>query len=117
MNWLREIDQYYPYMMIPELVGVIIRVSRKMNVDSIPDQALKGFNSIVYGDSIRLIEPMDEDLSIAYDLTRRGLRDIFDAILYATSRRLGIKAITMDSSLVEFLKRNNFEADNIILIT
>ncbi len=117
MNWLREIDQYYPYMMIPELVGVIIRVSRKMNVDLIPDQALKGFNSIVYGDSIRLIEPMDEDLSIAYDLTRRGLRDIFDAILYATSRRLGIKAITMDSSLVEFLKRNNFEADNIILIT
>jgi len=21
MNWLKEIDQYYPYMMIPELVG------------------------------------------------------------------------------------------------
>ena len=117
MNWLKEIDQYYPYMMIPELVGVIIRVSRKMTMDSIPDQALKGFNSIVYGDSIRLIGPMDKDLSIAYALMRRGLRDLFDAILYATSRRVGIKAITMDNSLVEFLKRNNFEADNIILIT
>ena len=117
MNWLKEIDQYYPYMMIPELVGVIIRVSRKMTMDSIPDQALKGFNSIVYGDSIRLIGPMDKDLSIAYALMRRGLRDLFDAILYATSRRVGIKAITMDNSLVEFLKRSNFEADNIILIT
>ena len=39
-------------------------------MDSISDQALKGFNSIVYGDSIQLVEPMDKDLSIAYDLMR-----------------------------------------------
>ena len=114
---LKEVELYYPYAMISELIGVIFKVARKMGLRSIPELALRGFNSIVYGGVINLIYPVDRDLSIAYELIRSGLSDVFDAILYATSKRTGIKAVTTDKTLVDFLRARGFSIDNLILIT
>lgn len=116
MKWLENIDVYYPYAMIPELMGVVVKIARKKKLNTIPELALKGFNSIVYGDRVRLLTPVDHDLRIAYELVMKGLEDLFDAILYATSRRTGIKAVTLDEPLVEFLEKNGFKTDNIILL-
>ena len=117
MNRLNEIELYYPYIMIAELIGVIMREARKAKLSSIPKIALRGFNTIIYGEAIRIINPIDQDLEIAYTLITSGLNDIFDAILYSTSRRTGIKAITMDKALIKFLQQHNFDTNNLILLT
>ncbi len=71
----------------------------------------------MYGDTIHLITPVDQDLSTAYDLIKTGLSDLFDAILYATSRRTGITAITVDETLVDFLKKHGYSTDKMLLLT
>ena len=116
IEWLENLDLYYPYIMIPELIGVVFKVAKKKGLSIVPENALEGFNFIVYGENIHLISPIKQDLEIAYELIMMGLRDIFDAILYATSKRTGIKAITADKSLIKFIKENNLETNNLILI-
>jgi len=69
------------------------------------------------GSVVNLIHPVGSDLSIAYELIRSGLSNLFDAILYATSKRISIKAITTDEALVDFLRARGFSVDNLILIT
>jgi len=117
MEWLKGIELHYPYAMIPELMGTVIKVARKMKLRSIPESALRGLNLIIYGGFIRLITPTDQDLSIAYDLVKSGLGDLFDAILYATSKRTGITAITLDEALIEFLKKHGLSTGNMLLLT
>ena len=117
MDWLEGIELYYPYAMVPELIGVVLKEARKMRLGTIPEQALRGLNSIMYGDTIHLITPVDQDLSTTYDLIKSGLSDLFDAILYATSRRTGITAITVDETLVDFLKKHGYSTDKILLLT
>jgi len=116
INELREIKIHYPYLMLPELIGAVIKVAKKMGLENIPRYALRSFNSLVYGDEINLITPTEEDLRIAYELVRAGLSDLFDAILYATAERTGIKALTMDEELIEFLRNHGFRVDNLILV-
>lgn len=117
MKTISEMELYYPSIMIAELIGVMMREARRAGLSSIPKIALRNFNSIIYGEAIRIISPIDQDLEIAYTLITSGLNDIFDAILYSTSRRTGIKAITMDKALIEFLQQRNFNISNLILLT
>ena len=77
MKKLNEIELYYPYIMITELIGVIMRKARRAGLSSIPKIALRNFNSIIYGEVIRLISPIDQDLEIAHNLITRGLNDLF----------------------------------------
>ena len=111
-----SIELYYPYVMLPELMSIVVKIARKKKLKSIPEIALRGFISIVYRDHIHMINSVDRDLRIAYDLILSGLKDLFDAILYASSRRTSIKIIILDEFLVRFLKENNINIDNIILL-
>jgi len=94
----------YPIIMLVELLGVLYKEAKKKGLQELPEQALEGFNSIVYGKDIKLIFPTEEDLCLGYEVMRRGWKDIFDVMLYATAKRLGIKALTMDSSFKSFLR-------------
>jgi len=117
MDWLESVELHYPYVMVPEVIGVVIKKVRSMGLSAIPKEALQGFNTIIYGGFVNLIPPVDQDLSIAYGLIKRGLRDLFDALLYATSKRTGITAITVDEALLKFLRSNGFDTDNMVLLT
>ena len=117
MDWLESVELHYPYVMVPEVIGVVIKKARSMGLSAIPKEALQGFNTIIYGGFVNLIPPVDQDLSIAYGLIKRGLRDLFDALLYATSKRTGITAITVDEALLKFLRSNGFDTDNMVLLT
>ncbi len=112
----KSVKLYYPYALIPELIGVIFKVSMRMGLEKIPNNALIRFNTIVYGGDITLITPKSEDIEIAYNLIKKGLKDLFDALLYSTSIRTDIKIITGDRRLVEFLRENGLETRNIIMI-
>lgn len=112
----KSVKLYYPYALIPELIGVIFKVSMRMGLEKIPNNALIRFNTIIYGGDIRLITPKSEDIEMAYNLVKKGLKDLFDALLYSTSIRTDIKIITGDRRLVEFLRENGLETRNIIMI-
>ena len=47
---LEKVELYYPYIMISELIGMIFKVARRMRLRTIPEPALRSFNSIVYGE-------------------------------------------------------------------
>ena len=99
----------YPIIMLVELLGVLYKEAKKKGLEELPEQALEGFNSIVYGKEVKLIFPTEEDLRLGYEVMRRGWKDIFDVMLYATAKRLEIKALTMDSSFKNFLKESNLD--------
>lgn len=115
-NYLEGIKLYYPYILLPELIGVIFKVSKKYRFERIPIEALNGLNTIIYGNDIRLLTPKSEDIEIAYDLIRKGLNDLFDALLYSTSIRTRIKVITGDKTLLNFLENKGFNTENILLV-
>ena len=117
MDWLESVELYYPYVMVPEVIGVVIKKARSMGLSAVPGLALQGLNTVVYGGFVNMVPLVNQDLSIAYDLVKRGLRDLFDALLYATSKRTGITAITVDEALLKFLRSGGFEASNMILLT
>ncbi len=117
INELKKVKIHYPYLMLPELVGVMIKVARRMELKSIPKYALRGFQLISLWGEINLITPTEQDISIAYELMEVELSDLFDAILYATVERIGIKALTMDEELIEFLGIHGFKVNNLILVS
>jgi len=106
---LSSLSPCYPVIMLVELLGVLYKEAKKKELEELPEQALEGFNSIVYGKEVKLIFPTEEDLRLGYEVMRRGWKDIFDVMLYATAKRLEIKALTMDSSFKKFLKEANLD--------
>jgi len=113
---LGNVERYYPYLLIPELMGVLIKVCRKMGFENITEDVLTRFNSLIYGGDIGLIYPDGEDIRLVYKLLGEGFNDIFDAILYSTSIRSGISILTLDKMLLEFLIDKGFYTGNIIVI-
>jgi len=104
-----KFELYYPASLIPELIGVIIKEAKKIGLDKIPKEAIEGLNSIIYGGYVKLVLPEGEDIEIVHELIRKGCNDIFDAILYATGKRLGLKVLSMDESFKKFLKEHGYE--------
>lgn len=48
-------------------------------------------------------------------MVARGWRDVFDAVLFATARRLGARALTLDAKFRGFLREAGF--DHSMLVT
>jgi len=105
---------YYPLAMVAELVGVIVKEAKKAKIEELPEEAIEGFNSIIFGGKINLVPPEGDDLKIAYELIKLGWNDIFDALLYATAKRLEMKALSLDREFKKFLKEYGYEADILI---
>ena len=83
-------------------------------MDGLPGAALEAFNSIVCGALVELVPPTDEDLEVGYRVISAGWSDLFDAALYATAERLGVRALTLDVSFREFLRREGFDHTRLI---
>lgn len=112
---MENYETYYPLLLLVELQGVVFKEARKQSLSEIPKKTVDSFISLVYGEYVKMIPPAEEDLSKSYDIISSGWNDIFDSILYAVSKRTGIKALTMDMAFREFLKENGF--DHKLLIT
>ena len=114
INKIFRLKLYYPSSLIPELVGVIIKEVKRNRLDEIPKEVVEGLNSIIYGGFVELIQLEGEDVKTIYDLIKDGCNDIFDAILYATGKRLGIKVLSMDKSFKKFLKEQGYYYEIIV---
>ncbi|MBO3808426.1 MAG: PIN domain-containing protein [Candidatus Brockarchaeota archaeon] len=105
-------ELHYPLLLLVELQGVVFKEAKKLSLKEIPKKAINGFISLVYGEHVKMIPPAEEDLNTSYDLISSGWNDIFDAILYAVSKRTRIKVLTMDTAFRKFLKENKFDQSN-----
>ena len=105
---------YYPLALVAELIGVIMKEAKKSKIEELPEEATEGFNSIIFGSKINLVPPVGDDLKVAYELIKLGWNDIFDALLYATAKRIGIKALSLDRDFKKFLRENGYEADLLV---
>ena len=105
---------YYPLLLIVELIAVVIKEAKKRNLENIPDEASRGLSYVL--SHINLIEPDSEDLRIIYTVSKKGWKDIFDLLLYATSIRKKLPLLTLDKEFVEFLANNGFDISNIIVL-
>ena len=108
-------ESYYPATSLIELEGVIVKEVRRRNLGEIPKQAVDGLDFIVYGGKINVDLPVGDDLTLIYKVFKLGWRDIFDATLYATAKRLEAKALSLDAAFKAFLKE--CDLDHEILIT
>lgn len=100
---------YYPLLLLVELQGVVFKEVRKRSFREIPEKAVDGFISLVYGEHVEILPPAEEDLNTSYDLILSGWNDIFDAILYAVSKRAKMRVLTMDMAFKNFLKEKGFD--------
>lgn len=100
---------YYPMAMMAELEGVVLKEVRRMRLESVPRQASEGLDYLVYGGAIGLVPPRGEDLESMRRVLNAGWRDLFDAILYATASRMGVEALTLDSTFSSFIREKGFK--------
>jgi len=65
-------------------------------------------------DSYELITPPSRAFIDAFKLYLSGHRDYIDNLMYATSRVLGIRFLTIDERFIDFLSSHGFPIDNIV---
>lgn len=104
---------YYPIVLVAELVGVIAKEVKKARID-VPEEAVEGFNAVIFGSGIEVVLPEGDDVKIASEVVKTGWNDVFDALLYATAKRLGVRALTMDKEFKKFLRENGYDADLLV---
>ncbi len=105
---------YYPLAMTAELAAVIAKEVKKAGLDEAPEEAVEGFNSIVFGKDINVVLPEGSDVSVACELIRQGWNDIFDALLYATGRRMGVRVLTLDKEFRKFLEKHGYDHEMLV---
>lgn len=105
---------HYPLALITELVGVITKEAKKAGIDDVPEEAVEGFNSVIFGGRINLVLPEGDDLRVAYDLIKSGWNDVFDAMLYATAKRLEMRSLSLDRKFKKFLEERGYEAELLV---
>ena len=96
-----------------ELIGKICREAERRGID-VAERFREAVKSLMEGGYYRWIEPSAEDILMAFNLRRLGHRDIIDNLLYAASINRGMKLLTMDRELKEFLRRHNYKIDHLI---
>lgn len=106
---------YYPMAMMAELEAVVLREVRRNGLEKVPRQASEGLDYLVYGGVIGLVPPRGEDLESMRHVLNVGWRDLFDAILYATASRMGVEALTLDSTFRKFLEEKGLRHNLMII--
>ncbi len=103
---------YYPLLLIVELIAVVIKETKKRNLENVPYEASRGLSYVL--SRINLIEPGSEDLRIIYTVSKKGWNDIFDLLLYSTSIRKKLPLLTLNKEFVEFLANNGFDITDLL---
>ncbi|ACP56171.1 PIN domain-containing protein [Saccharolobus islandicus] len=105
---------YYPNLMLTELLAVIFKEAKKLKLDKVPEEAMKGLIYVL--SNVKLIPIEELEIETIYEILNKGWKDIFDAILYTAYKSTKIPLITMDKSFYNFLKEKGIDAKGVILL-
>ena len=106
---------YYPALALPEAYASLFKALRKKGLGELPRQAMRGLAVLHSGVVVRLVAPHAADAAVAYRVLRAGWKDFFDAVMYATARRLGAPLLTLDESFRRFLEGRGFDASLLVV--
>lgn len=103
LAWLAEAEAevYYSRFSLLESLWVASRIIRDQAFD--PQLFNLGLRSVIEGSRYRKVDEDSEVFSEALRLYQLGHEDMIDNILYASSLRLDLRLLTLDSSLREFI--------------
>jgi len=105
---------YYPNLLLTELLAVIFKEAKKLKLNKVPEEAMKGLIYVL--SNVNLISIEELEIETIYEILNKGWNDIFDAILYTAYKSTKIPLITMDKSFYNFLKENGMDVKGIILL-
>ncbi|ADB88143.1 PIN domain-containing protein [Saccharolobus islandicus] len=105
---------YYPNLMLTELLAVIFKEAKKLKLDKVPEEAMKGLIYVL--SNVKLIPIEELEIETIYEILNKGWKDILDAILYTAYKSTKIPLITMDKSFYNFLKEKGIDAKGVILL-
>ncbi|ACP36374.1 conserved hypothetical protein [Sulfolobus islandicus L.S.2.15] len=105
---------YYPNLMLTELLAVIFKEAKKLKLDKVPEEAMKGLIYVL--SNVKLIPIEELEIETIYEILNKGWKDIFDAILYTAYKSTKIPLVTMDKSFYNFLKEKGIDAKGVILL-
>lgn len=99
------ISLYYASFMWLELLPKVYREARKRGVDveNIVEKAVK---SILKADYLKPVDADEHALMTAYKMRCLGHRDMIDNLLYGIASSKDMILVTMDVTLVDFLKKH-----------
>lgn len=95
-----------------EIIGKVFKESLKRNIklDSIIDVAV---DSLMRSRFYQWIDPPPEAIILAYKMRKEGHGDIIDNLLYGTAIVQKMIFLTMDKTLIDFLRSNNYDTENV----
>lgn len=96
-----EAEIYYSRFSLLESLWVVARLLRNGAFDG--DRFSLGLRSVIGGGRYRLLEEGAHAYSEGLRLYRLGHRDMIDNILYASSVSHGLRFLTLDKELEEFI--------------
>lgn len=100
------LEIYYTPFNILEIIGKISRIKYDYNIVS------KGLTLIE--EEFILIAPTTKGYLKALILKSKGFKDLIDLLLYTTALTRNLKFLTRDRDLIDFLKREGEELENIL---
>jgi len=104
---------YYSHFNILEAIWVSIKLIREGSLDV--DRFSRGLRSIYASNRLMIIDEDPFIFDYALKLYMMGHRDMIDNILYSTALHKGLKFLTLDEELVEFIKSKGLNRDVILL--
>ncbi len=108
----KKAELYYSSFSILESLWIAIRLMRDKSLDV--ERFNEGLRSIIEGGRYVKVEESSEAFREALRLYSLESRDIIDNILYATSSSLGLKLLTLDKELKEFIRK--MELRDVVLL-
>ncbi len=102
----RVLEVYYTPFNILEILGKVSKTRYDPNI-------VRAGLTIVK-EEFKLTHPTVEGYMKALELRSRGFKDLIDLLLYTTSLTQNIKFLTRDDALIDFLKNQGEELENIM---
>ena len=106
---LGEIDAEIYYSRFSILESLWVAAGRIQDAGFDGERVTHGMRSIVEGQRYQRLDEMSEVFNRALELYKSDHVDIIDSILYASSVLFGLKLLTVDRALRDFIEKKTLE--------
>ena len=100
----KKVGLYCSYVSFVEILGKLARNSTEANFEAI-DLAIR---SLLESGTYGWVNPSSKAIALAFELRTKGHRDNIDNILYSTALDAGMRFLSMDEELKDFLSRKGY---------
>ena len=100
----KKVGLYCSYFSFVEILGKLARNSTESNFEAI-DLAIR---SLLESGTYGWVNPSAKAIALAFELRTKGHRDNIDNILYSTALDAGMRFLSMDEELKDFLSRKGY---------